>query len=608
MGTLRNDILCIVSVLVLAGAAAQGQDESLARTRTAGCIVRITVDASILTLTPATLESLIGSSGVAGAAARDTLDLSHPEVDLIEVLDGIEIEWLAQSQQTSDPFRPRATATVDLLRKQDVVPPSLDMLGTPEPADREREEPAADDSRGLSSRTEDPTGGRGGYRRAMIGGGSGGMGGYDAMGGMMGRGMGGGMMGGMDGGMMGGTYGMATPPSQTASLQQSATVRLRVLLPEGIKPAAEDFLNEVVTNLREVLESAHNRHQNELLDLVNRATHTQEFAAEELARLLGGHSASEADRISQADEIVDLSVLTPEMPFGEAIKVLANSVEPPLKIVVMWRDLLDNADIDPSTPIDMDGPRSVKLGTALDLLLQAVSGAMGNVVYEMEDDVAVVKAAAGHDAGQAATGKRVADVDVQNLVARRRELTRSLQNIEIDLASMEARRKALERQILVTREEMARRQSDDEITQELAKILQTNEELMSNLEKQVKAGRLGASELAKARQDVMQARVELARRREELAKSATGSQLSTFSSELSEMAIDRAESIARFEVLRKQLDEVERQLEEASKFDPRAARIRAAKEAVSIAEQRVARLQRQLALLEPPVVLVIGAN
>ncbi|MHC4746562.1 MAG: hypothetical protein ACYS18_04480 [Planctomycetota bacterium] len=92
----------------------------------------------------------------------------------------------------------------------------------------------------------------------------------------------------------------------------------------------------------------------------------------------------------QLDQIVDLSELTAEMPFSEAIEELKNSVDPPLKVTVLWRDLYDNADIDQTTTINMDPISAVPLGTALDLLLKAVSGGFADLGYVVEDGVVTV--------------------------------------------------------------------------------------------------------------------------------------------------------------------------------------------------------------------------
>jgi hypothetical protein len=48
-------------------------------------------------------------------------------------------------------------------------------------------------------------------------------------------------------------------------------------------------------------------------------------------------------------------------------------VQPPLNLVVIWRDLLDNANIEPSSPVEMDGPANIQLDTALRNLLDAIS-------------------------------------------------------------------------------------------------------------------------------------------------------------------------------------------------------------------------------------------
>lgn len=86
----------------------------------------------------------------------------------------------------------------------------------------------------------------------------------------------------------------------------------------------------------------------------------------------------------QLDEIVDLTELTPEMPFSDAIEELKNSVEPPLKISPVWGDLRDNADIDQTTPINMDAISAIPLGTGLELLLERVSGGFVELGYVVE--------------------------------------------------------------------------------------------------------------------------------------------------------------------------------------------------------------------------------
>jgi tetratricopeptide (TPR) repeat protein len=75
----------------------------------------------------------------------------------------------------------------------------------------------------------------------------------------------------------------------------------------------------------------------------------------------------------QLETIVDLSALSPEMPLSQAIEIIRASVQPPLSIVVLWRDLYENAEVEPSTNIDMEGLRNVKLSIALENLTRAVT-------------------------------------------------------------------------------------------------------------------------------------------------------------------------------------------------------------------------------------------
>lgn len=84
-----------------------------------------------------------------------------------------------------------------------------------------------------------------------------------------------------------------------------------------------------------------------------------------------------------------LSDLTAETPFAEAITILRNSVQPPLNIVVLWRDLEENADVDRTSPINVDGISDVRLSTALKLLLESVSGAV-KLDYIVENGVIII--------------------------------------------------------------------------------------------------------------------------------------------------------------------------------------------------------------------------
>jgi type II secretory pathway component GspD/PulD (secretin) len=106
-----------------------------------------------------------------------------------------------------------------------------------------------------------------------------------------------------------------------------------------------------------------------------------------------GRTPADTVVYKQLDEIVDLTQFTPEMPLSEAIEVLKNSVTPPLRIFVNWRDLYDNADVDQTTPIHMDPISAIPLRKALVLLLEAVSGGFANINFVVEGGVITIATA-----------------------------------------------------------------------------------------------------------------------------------------------------------------------------------------------------------------------
>ncbi|MHC4096553.1 MAG: M56 family metallopeptidase [Planctomycetota bacterium] len=108
------------------------------------------------------------------------------------------------------------------------------------------------------------------------------------------------------------------------------------------------------------------------------------------AEMAIGQNPADAVVYEQLETIVDLSQFTPEMPLSEAIEELKNSVEPPLKIIVLWRDLEDTANILTNTPINMDAISAVRLGTALKLLLMSVSSSFADIDYVVQTGVITI--------------------------------------------------------------------------------------------------------------------------------------------------------------------------------------------------------------------------
>ena len=113
------------------------------------------------------------------------------------------------------------------------------------------------------------------------------------------------------------------------------------------------------------------------------------------ARIEPAQDSSARHRTDQAvskelDKSVHVFEFRPEMSFAEAIEQIKYCVEPPLPIVVIWKDLYDNADIDRTTPINMDEISGVSPGRALKLLLASVSGGYDQLGYIVEDGIIMI--------------------------------------------------------------------------------------------------------------------------------------------------------------------------------------------------------------------------
>ncbi|MHC4368503.1 MAG: hypothetical protein ACYSW8_12915, partial [Planctomycetota bacterium] len=90
------------------------------------------------------------------------------------------------------------------------------------------------------------------------------------------------------------------------------------------------------------------------------------------------------------EQIVDLSNLNAGMSFDEVVNELENAVDPPLQIQPNWKDLLEIADIEPTTPAMMDPLTGIKLRKALEVLVAGVSSDFAIVDYVVDEGVIVI--------------------------------------------------------------------------------------------------------------------------------------------------------------------------------------------------------------------------
>jgi hypothetical protein len=382
METAKRTAILLSLVLLITGTIQAAGKPKISNSRFASCVVKITANPNVFPLNFGTIESLLRSSSVAGRAGRNVLGL--PPERSIEFF-GIE----PLSRDSADVIPPEPQRMGDDMMMDERMMRMNEQRMEAEAANPRRsgagieggllgDQPSLRLGRGTGARlrrdrseTRTARGGRG--IREDIG-----LYGEEAM-----------------------RPRVVAPEPPGPDVEQTLLFRLTVELPEDVKPAAEEFMNVLIDLMRRTILDEARDYSVALQNRLSRIREQRERAQAQLSEMMGQARAIEppppieldpADVAvyEQLEQIVDLLMLSPTMPFYEAIEKLKNSVDPPLKIVVLWRDLLDSAEIEQATEINMDGIPGVRLGTALELLLKAVSDGFAELGYVVKNGVITV--------------------------------------------------------------------------------------------------------------------------------------------------------------------------------------------------------------------------
>jgi hypothetical protein len=371
METAKRTVILLILVLFVSGTIQSAEKTAkgkISNSRFASCVVKVTANPNVFPLNYETTESLLRSSRIAGKAGREVLGLP-PERSIRFV----EIEPLSRDAAG-------------------VIPPELQREPTLMGDDmmmgrrmmRMNEQQMMEDRNMYGEMTDEAaqTASRRGRSESRYRGRT-----------------------DRDIGLYGGeTTRLPRRPRLIApgpDAEQTILFRLTVELPEDVKPAAEEFMNVLIDLMRRTILDEARDYSATLQNRLSRIREQRERAQAQLSEMMEQAKAIEPPRPirqdpadmavdEQLDQIVDLSMLSPSMPFGEAIERLKNSVDPPLKIVVLWRDLFENAEIERDTEIDMDGIPGVRLGTAMELLLKAVSDGFSELGYVIKNGVITI--------------------------------------------------------------------------------------------------------------------------------------------------------------------------------------------------------------------------
>jgi prepilin-type processing-associated H-X9-DG protein len=89
---------------------------------------------------------------------------------------------------------------------------------------------------------------------------------------------------------------------------------------------------------------------------------------------------------------VDFSALTKDTPLEQAIDSLKHQTDPPLRIIVLWADLKENAGIDKTTPIGIEGLGTMTLNDGLKSILAKLSEGLTPIDFVVDEGILTIAA------------------------------------------------------------------------------------------------------------------------------------------------------------------------------------------------------------------------
>ncbi|MHC4438789.1 MAG: hypothetical protein ACYS3S_15605 [Planctomycetota bacterium] len=346
METTKRTIIMLLLALLTTGAT---QSVAVSNTRTASCLVKITCDSAILPLNSDTIDYLLHSSGVGGKAARQILDVSSDQVRdffIIEYVQELISDVKSKSSKGGSSGMEGGMDEYEyaMMMEAEIGMSMMDPMG-PKSLTRF--------SRGGPRTRRNPSTGR------------------------------------------------TITASDLSADEQTFLFSLHIELPEQVKPLAKEFMNALVENLRQALTNAYNEYEDKLENMLQFAESRCDRARSQLAKAMeqtkakGSAPVIEQDPIDafvyeQLGQIVDLQNLTPSTSFADVIEQLKTVVDPPLQIQPNWKDLLENGEVEQTTPAGMDPLTGIKLRKALEILLDGVSGDFAELKYVVDEGVVLI--------------------------------------------------------------------------------------------------------------------------------------------------------------------------------------------------------------------------
>ena len=578
----RIRLILTVLVLFMAGSFAMAAENGSDTSR-ASCLLKITSDPAVMQLDEVIIEQLILSSGVAEQARVDILQLSQKNADGC-----YDILIVPLARQTTPNVRPTATARTSSSKRSGGL--SMGMM------------PGG----GMPVMPDSPENAGGGFGGGSFGGsgGMGGMGGY---------------------GYSGGAAKPRTPSRSTAmpaafnADQQTLLFKLEVDLSNCGEPVAEEFLAALINNLEAVFDHAYRMRMEQLSQALEAAKEQQ---ADALARINIAVGKTEDDLATekQLETKVNLSKLTIDTSFKDAIDMIRKAVDPPLKLVVIWSDLSNNAFIHPDDPIGCsgDGMDDVPLRAGLERVLLAVSGGLVELTSSIKDGIITV---ATEDMGlntrgftNLGSGARlqkevtISGIALDTLYSMTQDLQKDEYSRKMELSRMEARSKAIEKQIPKLQKSLQEQIHNDPVSLSIERLIDELEQHLPTIKTSYKAGTTDANAIAQMQEKISRSRIELARRKEEIGAIGGGGRIKDFTTDLVKLEMEIEESKAMQLAIYEQLRQIEKQTAKAEAINLKAAQTRQGNLELERIQQRINMIESEIATTAAPSTTVLGGK
>jgi len=546
-------------------------------TRSASCIIKVTADPAVLPINTDFLDDLIHSSAVIGKAGRDVLEISHEQaIQLIEIIPlsgagmggfgpgtgGVGMGMIGVEEMYGPPSKPRIyseTLSPDLSLRDELLKNKSNKAAAPSKSTTSRMTKIQTPS---SRRINSPT-----YKPAPQ---------------------------------------IVIPEEISVVL----TLNVDLSIEENFKPAAEQFLKAITINLRNVLLEGHDEYIDRLNDHIRYVDVEIKAAQEALDQAMGRKTKTPADYYTeeQLEKEVDLSGLTEETSFQKAVEYLLHSVDPPLKAVVLWSDLI-KVEVESTTPIGISGKTlvGVPLRKGLQLVLKGIYSEAGKVWYSIEDGVITIATEESLTTKyQQAQQDMNTELSSNMLVLEKSKLTSQKQECEMKISRSKARCKAIEKQMLVLSMQIEEKTKNDPVTSELKNILEIHLRRVEAAERLFESGKKSIAELEDIREKLSIAKIDLARRQEEIRRTVGGNQLESYKDELANLTIEFAEDMAGLQEIHERLAQVEIQLKNSVILESQASKIQLAEARLVKAQTRLDMLRSRRNTFSRPTVTVIG--